>query len=347
MDTLALDIRHDWTLEEVQGLFALPFMELLYRAHGVHRAAFDPNEIQFSSLMSIKTGSCPEDCGYCPQSAHHQTEVQKEKLAEVDRVMAEARQARDRGATRFCMGAAWRSPNSKDFPLVLEMVRGVRTLGMECCVTLGSLDEGQVAELKAAGLSYYNHNLDTSPEHYEKIITTRKFQDRLDTLSMVRDAGIKICCGGIMGMGEAERDRARLLQELANMPSHPESVPINLLVRAKGTPLENAETLDPFDFVRSVAVARILMPRSLVRLSAGRQGMDDATQALCFFAGANSVFFGDKLLTCANATTNHDLDLLARLDMRPQELTPQDLTPEETRAHGGPVPQDVGRAVGA
>lgn len=311
--------RHDWTVEEVQSLYDLPFMDLLYRAHTVHRETFDPSEIQFSSLMSIKTGGCPEDCGYCPQSAHHGADLEKERLVEIDRVLVEAQAAKDRGATRFCMGAAWKNPNNRDFPFVLDMIRGVKGLDMECCVTLGSLTEEQTRQLKDVGLDYYNHNLDTSPEHYENIITTRKFQDRLDTLEKVRDAGISVCCGGILGLGEGEKDRSRLLMELANMPAHPDSVPINLLVRVKGTPLEHAAEIDPFIFVRTVAVARIMMPKSYVRLSAGRESMDDATQALCFFAGANSVFFGEKLLTTPNAQADRDLELLQRLDLRPQE----------------------------
>lgn len=312
--------RHDWTLDEVRALFDLPFMDLVFKAQSTHRQHFDPNEVQLSSLMSIKTGGCPEDCAYCPQSAHYDTGLEKERLAELDRVMEEARAAKQRGASRFCMGAAWKRPNGRDFPLVLEMVRGVKELGLESCVTLGMLDKEQVGALKDAGLDYYNHNLDTSREHYEKIITTRSFQDRLDTLALVRDAGINVCCGGILGLGEAEEDRAKLLLELANLPAHPESVPINLLVKAKGTPLEQAGDVDPFDFVRAIAVARILMPKSHVRLSAGRSGMDDALQALCFLAGANSIFFGEKLLTTPNAGAEHDIDLLARLGMTSQRI---------------------------
>jgi len=336
----ALTCRYDWALSEVQALFDLPFMELLYRAHGIHKEAFNPNEIQFSSLMSIKTGGCPEDCGYCPQSSHHGTDLDKERLVELERVLSEAQTAKERGATRFCMGAAWKNPNARDFPLVLDMIRGVKELGVECCVTLGSLDEEQTRALKDAGLDYYNHNLDTSREHYEKIITTRKFQDRLDTLEKVREAGINVCCGGILGLGEGESDRSKLLMELANMPEHPGSVPINLLVRVKGTPLENADKIDPFIFVRTVAVARIMMPKSYVRLSAGRESMDEATQALCFFAGANSVFFGDKLLTTPNAGSEHDLDLLSRLDLKPQ-------APTEDTSRGEPVYQPAGIAVSA
>lgn len=332
--------RHDWTVEEVQALYDLPFMELLYRAHTVHKENFDPNEIQFSSLMSIKTGGCPEDCGYCPQSAHHGTDLEKERLAEVQNVIDQAQAAKDRGATRFCMGAAWKNPNARDFPTVLEMIRGVKQLGMQCCVTLGSLTEDQTRELKDAGLDYYNHNLDTSPEHYENIITTRKFQDRLDTLEKVRDAGISVCCGGILGLGEAEKDRARLLMELANMPAHPDSVPINLLVRVKGTPLEHAQEIDPFIFVRTIAVARIMMPQSHVRLSAGRESMDDSTQALCFFAGANSVFFGEKLLTTPGVQADRDMELLERLDLRPQDF-------QEDTARDEPVSGQAGHALSA
>jgi biotin synthase len=316
----APNCRHDWTLAEVQELFALPFMDLVFKAQSIHREYFDPNEVQLSSLMSIKTGGCPEDCAYCPQSAHYETGLEKERLSEVDRVLKEARAAKERGASRFCMGAAWKRPNGRDFPLVLEMVRGVKSLGLESCVTLGMLDQDQVIALRDAGLDYYNHNLDTSREHYDKIITTRSFQDRLDTLSLVRDSGINVCCGGILGLGEAEEDRAKLLLELATLPKHPESVPINLLVKAKGTPLENVEDVDPFDFVRAIAVARILMPTSHVRLSAGRSEMDDALQALCFLAGANSIFFGEKLLTTPNAGADHDIDLLARLGMKAQTV---------------------------
>lgn len=316
----APNCRHDWTLAEVQELFALPFMDLVFKAQSIHREYFDPNEVQLSSLMSIKTGGCPEDCAYCPQSAHYETGLEKERLSEVDRVLKEARAAKERGASRFCMGAAWKRPNGRDFPLVLEMVRGVKSLGLESCVTLGMLDQDQVIALRDAGLDYYNHNLDTSREHYDKIITTRSFQDRLDTLSLVRDSGINVCCGGILGLGEAEEDRAKLLLELATLPKHPESVPINLLVKAKGTPLENVEDVDPFDFVRAIAVARILMPTSHVRLSAGRSEMDDALQALCFLAGANSIFFGEKLLTTPNVGADHDIDLLARLGMKAQTV---------------------------
>ncbi len=329
--------RHDWSLEEVQALYDLPFMDLLYKAHSVHRDFFDPREIQFSSLLSIKTGGCPEDCGYCPQSAHHGADLEKERLVKLEQVLSEAKEAKEKGATRFCMGAAWRNPNARDFPLVLEMIKGVKGLGMQCCVTLGSLDEDQASALKDAGLDYYNHNLDTSPEYYDKIITTRSFQDRLNTLEMVRDAGINVCCGGILGLGEGETDRSRLLMELANMPQHPDSVPINLLVRVKGTPLENAKEIDPFVFVRTIAVARIMMPKSYVRLSAGRESMDDSTQALCFFAGANSVFFGEKLLTAPNSQANRDMALLQRLDLYPSKLAEDNHDHERDPALTRPV----------
>ncbi|WP_259780184.1 biotin synthase BioB [Aestuariispira ectoiniformans] len=312
-------IRHDWTSKEVMDLFQLPFMDLLFKAQCIHRENFDPNEVQVSTLLSIKTGSCPEDCAYCPQSAHYNTGLEKEKMMEVERVLNDARQAKEKGATRFCMGAAWKNPNKRDFPYVLEMVKGVKDMGLETCVTLGSLSPEQAQELSEAGLDYYNHNLDTSRDHYEKIITTRTYQDRLDTLSHVRDANIKVCCGGIMGMGEAEHDRAMLLRELANMDVHPESVPINLLIRIKGTPLENAEAVDPIDFVRTIAVARILMPVSHVRLSAGRENMSDEMQALCFFAGANSIFYGEKLLTAANPETEADSQLFEKLGLKPEE----------------------------
>ncbi len=325
------NLRHDWTLPEIQDLFTLPFMDLVYRAQSVHRDNFDPNEVQLSALMSIKTGGCPEDCAYCPQSAHFETGLDKEKLSAVDQVIKEARAAKERGATRFCMGAAWKKPNKRDFPAVLEMVKAVKTLDMESCVTLGALDVDQVAALKEAGLDYYNHNLDTSPEHYGRIISTRTFQDRLDTLSLVRDAGMNVCCGGIVGLGEEEKDRASLLMALANMPKHPESVPINLLVKATGTPLENAEDVDPFDFIRTIAVARILMPKSYVRLSAGRSNMDEAMQALCLLAGANSIFFGETLLTTPNAETDRDMALLTKLGMTAQGIEPKE-TEQPTRA---------------
>jgi biotin synthase len=311
-------IRHDWTNPEIEALFALPFNDLLFRAQGVHRQHFDANAVQVSTLLSIKTGACPEDCKYCSQSGHYNTGLEKEKLIEVQKVLDEARRAKDNGATRFCMGAAWKHPSRKDFPYVLDMVKGVRAMGLETCMTLGKLSEEQTAELAAAGLDYYNHNIDTSREYYDKIITTRSFDERLDTLAHVRAAGIKVCSGGIVGMGESARDRIGFLRELANLPQHPESVPINNLVKIPGTPLADVEELDPFDFVRMIAVARILMPASHVRLSAGREQMNDQLQALCFFAGANSIFYGDRLLTTANPDANHDMQLFARLGIHPE-----------------------------
>ena len=311
------DLRHDWTLGEIEALFALSFSDLLYKAGTVHRAHFDHNRIQVSRLLSIKTGKCPEDCKYCPQSAHYDTGVEKEDLLEVETVLEAARAAKESGASRFCMGAAWKSPG-KDFDVVLRMVEGVKALGLETCATLGMLNAKQAEQLKSAGLDYYNHNIDTSREHYDSIITTRTFDDRLDTLDHVRDAGLKVCCGGIVGMGEARDDRARMLQTLANMTKHPDSVPINLLIKAPGTPLENVEDIDPFDFIRTIAVARILMPQSYVRLSAGRQGMSDETQALCFLAGANSVFCGERLLTTGNPSPDTDRSLFGRLGFKPE-----------------------------
>ncbi|WP_328185707.1 biotin synthase BioB [Marinobacter sp. OP 3.4] len=315
----ATAIRHDWSLQEINDLFALPFNDLIFRAQGVHRQHFDPNEVQVSTLLSIKTGACPEDCKYCPQSGHYNTGLEKEKLLEIDKVVAEARAAREKGASRFCMGAAWRSPTKKDMPYVTEMVRQVKSLGLETCMTLGMLNDDQATELADAGLDYYNHNLDTSEKYYNHIITTRTYQDRLDTLERVRKAGMKVCCGGIMGMGEDADDRSGLLMQLANLPHHPESVPINMLVKVAGTPMEDVEDLDPFEFVRTIAVARILMPQSHVRLSAGREDMNDQMQALCFLAGANSIFYGEKLLTTANPEADHDRQLFNRLGIRPEE----------------------------
>ncbi|MDD4914067.1 MAG: biotin synthase BioB [Methylococcales bacterium] len=306
-------IRHDWPLPEIEALFALPFNDLLFKAQTVHRAYFDPNEIQISSLLSIKTGSCSEDCGYCPQSARYDSDLNPEALLPVDAVLEAAQAAKEQGASRFCMGAAWRSPKDRDIERVVQMVQGVKALGMETCVTLGMLTDSQTQALKAGGLDYYNHNLDTSEEYYSEVITTRTYRDRLDTLSRVRDAGINVCCGGIVGMGESAADRAKLLQELANLPKHPESVPINMLVQVEGTPLFGLEALDPLVFVKTIAVARILMPKSRVRLSAGRKDMSDEMQALCFLAGANSIFYGDKLLTTENPMTNHDQWLFQRL----------------------------------
>ena len=313
-------VRHDWKRSEIDALFALPFNDLLFQAASVHRAHFDPNAVQVSTLLSIKTGACPEDCKYCSQSGHYNTELEKEKLLEVARVVEEARAARDKGASRFCMGAAWRSPRDKDMPYVLDMVRQVKSLGLETCMTLGMLDPGQAEALADAGLDYYNHNLDTSPEYYGQVITTRTYNDRLSTLANVRDAGMKVCCGGIVGMGEQRDDRVGLLQQLANLPHHPESVPINMLVKIEGTPLADVDDLDPFEFVRTVAVARILMPESYVRLSAGRQEMNDEAQALCFLAGANSIFYGERLLTTDNPEASHDKQLFSRLGIHPLDL---------------------------
>jgi len=309
-------IRHDWQLHEVEALLALPFNDLIFQAQSVHRVYFDPNEIQVSSLLSIKTGSCSEDCGYCPQSARYDSDLNPEALMPVDAVLKAAQQAKEQGASRFCMGAAWRSPKDRDIERVVEMVQGVKALGMETCVTLGMLSDKQTQALKDGGLDYYNHNLDTSEDYYSEIITTRTYQDRLDTLERVRDAGINVCCGGIVGMGESATDRAKLLLQLANMPKHPESVPINMLVQVEGTPLHGTEALDPIVFVRTIAVARILMPQSRVRLSAGRKAMSDEMQALCFLAGANSIFYGDKLLTTDNPMTNHDQQLFERLGVK-------------------------------
>lgn len=312
-------VRSNWTRKEVEALFALPFNDLLFEAQTIHRQYFNANEVQVSTLCSIKTGACPEDCAYCPQSARYDTGLEREKLMAVEKVLEEAKAAKDSGATRFCMGAAWRSPKKKDMPYVTAMVKGVKEMGLEACMTLGMIDKDQATELAEAGLDYYNHNLDTSPEYYGDIITTRTYQDRLDTLDNVRHAGMKVCCGGIMGMGEDESDRVGLLLQLANMPQHPESVPINMLVAVEGTPLEQQEALDPFDFIRTIAVARILMPQSHVRLSAGREDMNDQTQALAFHAGANSIFYGEKLLTTANPESNKDMQLFKRLGINPEK----------------------------
>ena len=309
--------RHDWTRDEVRALFALPFPELVFRAAQVHRANFDPAEVQLSTLLSVKTGGCPEDCAYCPQAAQYDTGVKAGKLMDVDAVLAEARAAKAAGAQRFCMGAAWRSPKERDLEAVCAMVEGVKALGLETCVTLGMLTGAQARRLKASGLDYYNHNLDTSPEYYGAIITTRTFQDRLDTLAHVRAAGIHVCCGGIVGMGEGEEDRVGMIAALASLPVHPESVPINMLVRVEGTPLADAGPLDPLDFVRTVAVARITMPASVVRLSAGREDMSEECQALCFLAGANSIFYGPRLLTTPNPGRDRDMALLDKLGLRP------------------------------
>ncbi|WP_353193339.1 biotin synthase BioB [Pandoraea pnomenusa] len=315
-----------WTVADIEALFALPFNDLIFRAQQVHRDHFDANAVQLSTLLSIKTGGCPEDCSYCPQSAKYDTGVEAEKLMPVDEVVAAAKRAKEAGATRFCMGAAWRSPKPHQVDAVGELVREVKALGLETCVTLGMLRDGQAEQLRDAGLDYYNHNLDTSPEFYGQIITTRTYQDRLDTLARVRDAGLKVCCGGIVGLGETQRERAGLIAQLANMSPYPESVPINNLMKIEGTPLEHNESVDPFDFVRMIAVARITMPRAMVRLSAGREMMDDAMQSLCFLAGANSMFYGEKLLVTQNPQAEHDRALLARLGMRTS--TEDKLSPE-------------------
>ncbi|MCY4479618.1 MAG: biotin synthase BioB [Rhodospirillales bacterium] len=310
-------LRHDWSAAEVEALLALPFAELMFRAQSAHRRHFDPNQVQMSTLLSIKTGGCPEDCAYCPQSARYDTGLEAGKLMSRDEVLAEARRAREAGATRYCMGAAWRSPKDRDLEAVADMVTGVKALGMETCVTLGMLSAPQAERLADAGLDYYNHNLDTSESFYGEIITTRTYQDRLETLGHVRDAGINVCCGGIVGMGESRRDRADMIATLASLPSHPESVPINMLVQVEGTPLNGADALDPFEFVRTVAVARITMPGSVVRLSAGREQMSDEMQALAFLAGANSVFVGPELLTTPNPERERDSQLFARLGIMP------------------------------
>jgi len=312
------EVRSDWTLDEVRDLFALPFADLVFQAQSVHRRHFDPNEVQVSTLLSIKTGACPEDCAYCPQSVRHDTGLEREELMAVEDVVSRARAAREAGATRFCMGAAYRGPKDRDLRVIEEMVRGVSALGLETCATLGMLTPAQALALKEAGLDYYNHNIDTSAGYYDRIITTRTFQDRLDTLAAVREAGINVCCGGILGMGESEGDRAAMLHTLATMEKHPESVPINQLVQVEGTPLMGAAPLDPLDFVRCIAVARILMPHSHVRLSAGRAEMSDEMQALCFLAGANSIFYGEKLLTTGNPDVERDRQLFARLGIRPE-----------------------------
>jgi biotin synthase len=310
--------RHDWTVAEVAALYERPLMDLLYAAQSVHRRHFDPNEVQVSTLLSIKTGGCPEDCAYCPQSVRYDTGVEREELLSVEDVLSRARAARAAGATRFCMGAAYRSPKDHQLEVIAGMVREVRALGLETCATLGMLTEKQAVTLKAAGLDYYNHNLDTSEAFYGEIIQTRTYQDRLDTLEAVRAAGMRVCCGGIVGMGEKRQDRVEFLQRLATLAEHPESVPINELVQVAGTPLAGTEKLDPLEFVRTIAVARILMPHSHVRLSAGRAEMSDELQALCFLAGANSIFHGEKLLTTGNPDTEHDRKLFARLGLRPE-----------------------------
>jgi biotin synthase len=311
--------RHDWTREEIRALFDLPFPELMFHAQTVHRQNFDPAEVQISTLLSIKTGGCPEDCAYCPQSARYDTGVRAEKLMALDVVLAEARAAKSAGASRFCMGAAWREPKDRDLDSVCAMVEGVKALGLETCATLGMLTAPQARRLKDAGLDYYNHNLDTSPEFYDHIITTRTYRDRLETLDHVREAGIHVCCGGIVGMGETREDRIGMIATLASLPAHPESVPINMLVKVAGTPLAGEGVLDPIEFVRTIAAARIAMPRSVVRLSAGREDMSEETQALCFLAGANSIFYGPKLLTTPNPGRDRDRELMDKLGMLPME----------------------------
>lgn len=323
-------IRHDWTFDQVNSLFNQPLNDLLFLAQQTHRAHFNPNEVQVSTLLSIKTGACAEDCKYCPQSAHYNTGLEKERLIAVAKVIEEAKQAKAAGATRFCMGAAWSSPKDRDLPLIHEMVSEVKQMGLETCMTLGMLNKDQAFGLKQAGLDYYNHNLDTSPEYYGEIITTRNYQDRLDTLAHVRDAGMNVCAGGIVGLGEGQADRIGLLKQLANLPAHPESVPINMLVKVEGTPLENIDDLEPFEFIRTIAVARIVMPKSYVRLSAGRTSMNEQMQAMCFFAGANSIFYGDKLLTTENPETNQDMQLFNKLGITPEKR--QDASDEAQQA---------------
>lgn len=322
MDGMAVNatVRHDWPLDEIESLFNLSFMDLMARAHAVHAANHDSNAVQVSTLLSIKTGGCPEDCAYCPQAQRYHTGVEAQKLMDVEDVLERARAAKAAGASRFCMGAAWRGPKDRDIPKVAAIIREVKSLGMETCATLGLLGDGHAQALKDAGLDYYNHNIDTSPDYYGEIIHTREFEDRLDTLDDIRAAGLKTCCGGIVGMGETRAQRAGLLQALANLPEHPQSVPINQLVPVPGTPLADAEPLDPFEFVRTIAVARIVMPKSIVRLSAGRQQMSDELQALCFFAGAGSIFMGEKLLTTGNPDVEHDHALFERLDLHPMQV---------------------------
>lgn len=316
-----MEVRHNWTVDQVRALMEKPFMDLVFEAQTVHRHYQQANHVQVSTLLSIKTGACPEDCKYCPQSARYQTDIEKERLMEVERVLDAAQKAKNAGSTRFCMGAAWKNPKQRDMPHLTEMIKGVKEMGLETCMTLGMLTAEQAKELSQAGLDYYNHNLDTSPEFYGNIITTRTYQDRLDTLSHVRDAGMKICSGGIIGMGESANDRAGLLVELANLPTHPESVPINMLVKVKGTPLEEVEDVEPFDFIRLIAIARIMMPRSAVRLSAGRENMNEQMQALCFMAGANSVFYGCKLLTTPNPSEDKDMQLFKKLGINSQQVS--------------------------
>jgi len=327
------EIRHDWSIEEVETLLNLPFNDLLFQAQNMHRQQFDPNQVQVSTLLSIKTGACPEDCGYCSQSARNDTSLERERLLPIDEVLASAAVAKEKGATRFCMGAAWRNPTDTNLQRVADMVKAVKDMGMETCLTLGMLTAEQARKLKGAGLDYYNHNLDTSPEFYGEVITTRTYEDRLQTLDHVRKAGLNVCSGGILGMGESRRDRASMLCQLSNLPSHPESVPINLLVQVEGTPLFGVEKLDPLEFVRTVATARIMMPASWVRLSAGRQEMSDEMQALCFLAGANSLFYGERLLTTGNAETDRDLRLFERLGLQMEQRVQREKPPQGRACH--------------
>lgn len=315
-----MSTQKNWTVKEARALFDMPFLDLIFQAQQVHRQYFDPSQIQVSTLLSIKTGACPEDCKYCAQSARYKTGLEKERLMEVQQVIESAKKAKAAGSTRFCMGAAWRNPHERDMPYLEQMVKEVKALGMETCMTLGKLDDSQANRLADAGLDFYNHNLDTSPEFYGSIITTRTFQDRLDTLDKVRNAGIKVCSGGILGLGEEVKDRAAMLVQLANLPQPPESVPINMLAKIKGTPMANNDDVDPFDFIRTIAVSRIMMPRSYVRLSAGREQMSEQTQAFCFMAGANSIFYGCKLLTTTNPTEDKDHQLFRKLGLNPEKL---------------------------
>jgi biotin synthase len=318
------DIRNDWKKHEVLDLYQLPFNDLLYIAHRIFREHHDPNKVQVSTLLSVKTGSCSEDCAYCPQSGHYDTEIGKERLLSLEEVQQHANAAKQSGASRFCMGAAWRNPSNKNLEQIINMIEVVKDTGLETCVTIGMLTEDQAQQLKNAGLDYYNHNLDTSPEFYGQVITTRTYQDRLNTLEHVRNAGIKVCCGGILGMGESRKDRAGLLLQLANLPQHPESVPINMLIQIKGTPLHGIEKLEPFEFIRTIAIARIMMPKTFVRLSAGREDMNEQTQALCFFAGANSIFYGETLLTAKNPATEKDRKLFHKLGIQADEVSQLD-----------------------
>ena len=314
-----IELRNDWQIDEIKALFELPFNDLLFKAHSIHREIFDPNKVQVSSLLNIKTGACPEDCSYCSQSSKYDTGLEREMLMEVEEVLKQAQNAKNKGATRFCMGAAWRNPTDKSLDKVIPMIQGVKAMGMETCVTLGMLSPKQASALKEAGLDYYNHNIDTSKEHYSNVVSTRQFQDRLDTLEAVKDANINVCSGGILGMGETETDRASMLQSLANLEKHPDSVPINLLVPIPGTPFENVKPPSESEFVRTIAVARILMPNSVVRLSAGRLDMGEGMQALCFFAGANSIFYGEQLLTTDNPTVANDKLLFNRLGINSED----------------------------